>query len=55
MRRYNAFGWIVWKVMSRVLRRKAARNRSRLTAIAIVLAVLAAGVVAARQASSSSD
>lgn len=55
MRRYNAFGWIVWKIMTRVLRRKVARQRTRLTAIGVVLAVLAVGLAAARQASGSGD
>jgi hypothetical protein len=46
-RRYTALGWVAWKIMGRVARRKAARNRARLTAVGGVLAVLAAGVAAA--------
>ncbi len=48
MKRYSALGWVVWKIMGRVVRRKAARNRARLTASAMILGVVAAGLAAAR-------
>jgi hypothetical protein len=47
-RRYSAFGWIVWKIMGRVARRKAARNRARITALALIGLVLGAGAAGAR-------
>ena len=40
MKRYTALGWVVWKIMSRVLQRKAARNCTRLTAWGVILGVV---------------
>ena len=47
-RRYSALGWIVWKIMTRVVRRKAARNRARAIAVAAIGLVLGAGAAGAR-------
>ena len=44
---YSALGWVVWKIGSRVLKRKLGRNRSKLVAAGIVAAVVAAGIVLA--------
>ena len=49
MKRYTALGWVVWKIMSRVLQRKAARNRTRLTAWGVILGVVGVGIAAARK------
>ena len=49
MKRYTALGWIVWKIMRRVLQRKAARNRTRLMASGVILGVVGAGIAAARK------
>jgi hypothetical protein len=48
MRRYAAFGWVVWKIMGRVARRKVARNRARLVAAGVLVAVVGAGIGGAR-------
>jgi hypothetical protein len=48
MKRYTALGWVVWKIMGRVVRRKAARNRARLTALGVIVGVVGAGIAAAR-------
>ena len=48
MRRYNALGWVVWKIGSRVARRRASRAKNKLLAALLILAVLVAGAVAAR-------
>jgi hypothetical protein len=47
-RRYSAFGWVVWKILGRVARRKAARNRARVAALTVVGLVLGGGAAAAR-------
>ena len=47
-KRYSALGWVVWKVSNRVVRRKAARSRAKLTAAGVALGVVAAGAAAAK-------
>ncbi len=39
--------WIVWKLGSRVAKRKLSANRSKLVAAGVVVAVIAAGIALA--------
>jgi hypothetical protein len=41
-------GWIVWRIGSFLARRKLRENRVRLGAVAVILAVILAGLAAAR-------
>jgi hypothetical protein len=50
-RAYTLLGWAVWQIGSRIAKRKMAENRVKIGAAAVVLAVLAAGVAAARSQS----
>lgn len=52
---YTVLGWAVWQVGSRVAKRKMAQNKAKLGAAGVVLAVLVAGVLAARAGSGSED
>ena len=45
-------GWLAWQIITRVARRKIEQNKVKLGAAATVVAVIAAGVVAARASSS---
>lgn len=45
---YTILGWIVWQIASRVAKRKMAQNRVKLGAAGAVVAVLVAGVLAAK-------
>jgi hypothetical protein len=47
-RRNAALGWLVWKVGSRVAKKKARENRVKLGAAGVVAVALAGGVAAAR-------
>lgn len=49
---YTVLGWLAWQVISRVARRKLEQNKVKLGAAATVLAVLAAGLLAAKASSS---
>ena len=49
---YTMVGWVVWQAVSRVAKRKSGQTKVKLGAAATVLAVLIAGVVAARAAAS---
>ena len=40
-------GWIVWRIGSRIAKRKLAQNRSKLMAAGVVAAVVAAGIALA--------
>jgi hypothetical protein len=51
-RRNAAIGWVVWKVGSRLAKKKARSNRGKLVAAGVVGTALASGVVAARSAAS---
>lgn len=42
-RGYTLLGWIVWKIGSRVARRKLAANRSKIVAVVAILAVVLVG------------
>lgn len=53
-RAYAVFGRFVWQVLSRELKREMRDNRVKIGAAATVVAVLAAGVLAARASSSDS-
>jgi hypothetical protein len=44
---YTALGWVVWQIGSRVAKRKMSQNRSKLIAVGVVAAVVAAGVALA--------
>jgi hypothetical protein len=46
-KRHSLLGWIVWRVGSRVAKRKVGRNRSKLVAAGVVAAVVAAGIALA--------
>lgn len=52
---YTVLGWTVWQVGSRVAKRKMAQNRAKLGAAGVVLAILVAGVLAARAGTESGD
>ena len=47
---YTLLGWLVWRIGSRVARRKAAQNKVKLAAAAFGAAALLAGLAAARAA-----
>ena len=51
-RGYTVLGWLAWQVLSRVVGRKVAQNKVKLGAAATVVAVIGAGVLAARASSS---
>jgi hypothetical protein len=50
-RGYTVLGWLAWQVLSRVVFRKAAQNKVKLGAAATVVAVIGAGILAARASS----
>jgi hypothetical protein len=52
-RRNAALGWLVWKVGSRVAKKKVRGNRAKLGTVGAVGLVLAGGVLAARRGSGS--
>lgn len=52
---YTVLGWVAWQIVSRFAKFKMGQNKVRLGAAATVLAVLIAGVVAARAAASSDE
>lgn len=47
-RRNAALGWLVWKIGTRVAKKKAGQNRAKLGAVGVVALALAGGVAAAR-------
>lgn len=47
-RGYTVLGWIAWQIGSRIAKKKMAQNRGKLGAAATVLAVVIAGLLAAR-------
>lgn len=51
IRGYTFLGWVVWKLGSRVARYQIAQNRAKIGAAGVVLAVILAGIVAARAGS----
>jgi hypothetical protein len=44
---HSVLGWIVWQIGSRLAKRKLGRNRSKLIAAGVVVAVVAAGIALA--------
>ena len=52
---YTVLGWVAWQVITRIAKRKMGQNKVKLGAAATVLAVLVAGLAAARAATSSDD
>jgi hypothetical protein len=52
-RRNAALGWAVWKIGSRVAKKKVRENRVKLGAAGAVAVALAGGLVAARAGSDS--
>jgi hypothetical protein len=53
-RGYTVLGWLAWQVLSRIVPRAIAQNRVKIGAAATVVAVIGAGIVAARAATSDS-
>ena len=53
-RGYTVLGWLAWQVLKRVVKPKISENKVKIGAAATVVAVLAAGVVAATASSSDS-
>ena len=49
---YTVLGWVVWQVLYRAAKLKLGQNKTKLGAAASLLAVLGAGVIAARATSS---
>jgi hypothetical protein len=49
---YTFIGWIVWQLGSRILKRKIADNKHKLSAAGVVLLVLAGGIAAAKAGAS---
>jgi hypothetical protein len=47
-RGYTLLGWIVWRLASRVAKKKAAQNRVKLGAAGVIALVIAGGIVAGR-------
>jgi len=47
-KRHTLLGWIVWKVGSRIAKRKAGQNRVKLGAVGVIALVLIGGLVAAK-------
>lgn len=45
---YTVLGWLVWRIGSRVARRKLAENRAKIGAGALVALAIVVGVAAAR-------
>jgi hypothetical protein len=52
---YTVLGWITWQVATRVAKRKMSQNKVKIGAGATAVGVLAAGLVAAKVASSSDE
>ena len=50
---YTVLGWLAWQVLSRVVPRAIAQNKVKIGAAATVVAVIAAGIAAARASSDS--
>ena len=49
---YTVLGWIAWQIITRVAKRKMGQNKVKLGAAATVVAVLLAGLAAARASAS---
>ena len=49
---YTLLGWAVWRIGSRVAKKKIAQNRVKLGAAGVVLLVLVGGVAAAKSGES---
>jgi hypothetical protein len=52
---YTILGWVAWQIITRVAKRKMGQSKVKVGAAATVLAVLIAGLAAARAASSSDE
>jgi hypothetical protein len=52
---YTILGWVAWQIITRVAKRKMGQSKVKVGAAATVLAVLIAGLAAARAATSSED
>ena len=52
---YTILGWVAWQVVTRVAKRKMGQSKVKVGAAATVLAVLIAGLAAARAANSSDE
>ena len=51
---YTVLGWLAWQAIARVGARKLAQNKVKLGAAATVVAVIGAGILAARAGSGDS-
>ena len=51
---YTVLGFVVWKIGSRIAKKKIAQNRVKLGAVGVVALVLIGGVAAAKSGSSDS-
>lgn len=49
---YTVLGWVVWRIGSRVAKKKIAQNRVKLGAASVVVLVLLGGLAAARAGAS---
>ena len=47
-RGYTVLGWLAWQVITRVVKPKLAQNKVKIGAAATVVAVLVAGLLAAK-------
>jgi hypothetical protein len=54
-RAYTVLGWLMWQIGKRLARYEIQQNKAKVGAGATVLAVLAAGIVAAKLAAGDSD
>jgi hypothetical protein len=52
-RGYTVLGWLAWQVLKRVVPKAIPANRVKIGAAATVVAVIAAGIAAARASSDS--
>jgi hypothetical protein len=52
---YTVLGWVAWQIITRVAKRKIGQSKMKVGAAATVLAVLIAGLAAARAATSSDE
>jgi hypothetical protein len=53
-RGYTVLGWLAWQVLKRVVPTAISQNRVKIGAAATVVAVIGAGIVAARASTSDS-
>jgi len=52
---YTVLGWVAWRIITTVAKREMGQNKAKLGAAATVLAVLIAGLAAARAATTNDE